>query len=427
MDLTFKSIAGLESTVDAPPSKSYTHRAMIIGSLAKGDSFIRNYLDAGDTQSTINALRDLGVKMESLRKNEILIHGSGGILRTPENPLDCGNSGTTIRLMSSVAALDGKVVLTGDASLKKRPMHPLIDALNQLGVKATSNGDNGTPPVTIVGNGLTGGTANIRGDVSSQFISSLLIAAPYAKSDVELKITTPLKSKPYVDITLDLMKSFGVSVQNDGYKKFKVECGKTYTGKEYTVEGDYSSGAYFLALAALTGSSISVTDLNMESLQGDRLIIDVLTDMGAEVSEEVSKITVKGAELRATDVDLENAPDLLPTVVALMCKADGRSEVSNVGHARLKESDRLAACAREFSKFGVEIEEHEDGLSIEGGKSLDGSEVDSGGDHRMAMALTIMGLSSPGSTVVKNAECAEISFPGFYDIISSLQNAVIPK
>ncbi len=420
MDVTVRGVTGLKCTVEAPPSKSITHRALIIGALAKGESIISDYLRAGDTLSTINALRAFGIEMEYTSDNEILFHGSGGVLETPESPVDCGNSGTTIRLMSSVAALDGKVVLTGDSSLQKRPMQPLLDALNQLGVKAYSSGGNGTPPVAIEGDGIEGGHAKIRGDVSSQFISSLLLAAPYAENDVELEITSPLKSRPYVDITLDIMKVFGVKVENDAYKRFKVECNRMYTGRKYTVEGDYSSGAYFLALSALTESRIEVKGLRKESIQGDRVILDILKDMGVEIVEENGLIIASGGKLQAIEVDLGDTPDLLPTVAALMCKAEGSSEIKNVRHARFKESDRLSACAREFSKFGAKIEEKEDGLSIEGVKTLKSSTVDSRGDHRMAMALTILGLSAEGQTIIKNAECAEISFPKFYEIISSL-------
>jgi len=419
VDVTVKGVTGRKCTVSAPPSKSITHRALILGGLAEGESLIRNYLNAGDTLSTLNALKAFGIEMEAQGENGLLLHGSKGVLKTPESPIDCGNSGTTLRLMSSISALDGEVELTGDSSLQKRPMRPLLDALNQLGVNAYSIEGDGTPPIIVKGNGINGGLSKIPGDVSSQFISSLLLAAPYAENDVELEITTSLKSRPYVDITLDLMKSFGIIVQNDGYQRFKVESNRVYTGREYTVEGDYSSGAYFLALGPLTGSEISVRGLSKESLQGDRIILDILNNMGATIIEEDGLITGSSEGLQATTVDLGDTPDLLPTVAAIMCKAEGRSEITNVKHARIKESDRLAACAREFSKFGVKIEEHEAGLSIDGVKNLKGSTVDSGGDHRMAMALTILGLAAEGKTTIKNAECAEISYPEFYDIINS--------
>jgi 3-phosphoshikimate 1-carboxyvinyltransferase len=420
VEVTVRCISGIKATIQAPPSKSFTHRALVIGALAEGDSLIIDYLRAGDTLSTMNALRAFGVRMESLKKNELLIHGTKGVLKTPVHPIDCENSGTTIRFMSSFAALDGEVILTGDTSLLKRPMQPLLDVLNQLGVKAYSIDGNGTPPVAIKGEGMRGGYAHIRGDISSQFISSVLLIAPYAENDVELEITSPLKSRPYVDITLDVMRSFGARVENEEYQRFLVKHDRRYSGRKYVIEGDYSSGAYFLALAALTGSQIGIKGLNKESPQGDRKILDILVDMGAEVKVAKGLLFAKGETLESIDVDLGDTPDLLPTVAALMCKAEGRSRIRNVEHARFKESDRLSSCAREFSKFGVEIKELEDGLSIDGKKTLKGSVVDSGGDHRMAMALTIMGLAAEGETTILNTECAEISYPGFYDIISDL-------
>ncbi len=421
MDVTVRGVRGIECSLKVPPSKSYTHRALIIAGLAEGDSVIRNYLKAGDTISTINALKAFGVEMDTLKENEMLVHGSRGVLRTPMQMLDCENSGTTIRLISSVAALDGKVTLTGDSSLQKRPMQPLLDALKQLGVRAYSIKGDGTPPVVVEGKGINGGRVSISGDVSSQFISSILLSAPYAKNDVELEITSPLKSKPYVDITLGVMKSFGVTVKNEEYERFIVECDRVYKGREYTVEGDYSAGAYFLALAVMTGSRVNVEGLGKSSLQGDRLILDVLADCGAEISEKKGRLSVSGGEPQPMEVDLGDAPDLLPTVAAIMCKAEGKSVIRNVGHARFKESDRIAACAREFSKFGAKIIELKDGLIIEGKKTLRGATVESGGDHRMAMALTILGLAAEGSTIIKDTECVGISYPEFYDIISSIK------
>lgn len=420
MDKTVRGVRGIECSVRVPPSKSYTHRALVIAGLAEGDSIIRNYLKAGDTISTLNSLKAFGIAMEAREEDEILIHGSRGVLRTPQQTLDCENSGTTIRLMSSVAALDGRVTLTGDSSLQRRPMQPLLDALNQLGVKAYSIKGDGTPPLVVEGQGMRGGLARIRGDVSSQFISSLLLSAPYAEQDVEIEITSPLKSKPYVDITLDIMKSFGVPVENERYEKFTVKPDRVYKGREYAVEGDYSSGAYFLALAVLTGSRVSVEGLSINSLQGDRLLLDILEKCGSEISEKNGKLVVKGGEPRPMDVDLGDAPDLLPTVAAVICKAEGKSAIRNVGHARFKESDRIAACAREFSKFGAKIRELEDGVLIEGKKKLKGAVVESGGDHRMAMALTILGLAAEGRTTIKDTECVSISFPKFYEIISSI-------
>jgi 3-phosphoshikimate 1-carboxyvinyltransferase len=402
--------SGIGGTVIAPPSKSYTHRAFVIASLAGGDSVIESPLLAGDTLSTLNAMRAFGVNIEE--KENIIIKGSGGALETPKGEIDCGNSGTTIRLVSSVAALDGTVTLTGDESVRSRPMKPLLDALDQLGMKTSSN--DGKPPVTIEGGGIEGGEVEIRGDVSSQFVSSLLIAAPYAKNNTKIKITTPLLSRPYVDMTLDIMEKFGVSVEGD-YEAFKIRAGQKYRGTNYRVEGDYSSASYFFALAALTGSEITVKNLNPDSKQADRMILKIIEEMGGSVSVEGNEVSVKGNGLTGIEVDLKDAPDLLPTVAVLGCRARGETVIKNVGHARFKETDRIAAVTKEFKKFGVEINEYEDGMSIKGVEKLKGGEVKSYKDHRMAMALAVLGAGSEGATVIDDVRCIKISFPGFFD------------
>jgi 3-phosphoshikimate 1-carboxyvinyltransferase len=415
MKAVIEGSSGVGGTVRAPPSKSYTHRAFIIASLANGESVIENPLMAGDTLSTLNAMRAFGIEIEE--KENIIIKGCGGKLTTPPSEIDCGNSGTTIRLVSGVAALDGAVTLTGDESVRNRPMQPLLDALEQLGVKTSS--DDGTPPVVIEGGGIEGGVVEIRGDMSSQFISSLLIAAPYAKKDTKIKITTPLKSKPYVDMTLDIMGKFGVKAVGD-YETFAIKAGQKYIGTKYQVEGDFSSASYFLALAALTGSEITVQNLNLKSKQADRIIIDILRNMGAEVKVNDNKVTVKGNTLKGIEVDLQDAPDLLPTVAALGCRAEGVTEIKNVGHARYKETDRLAACTKEFNKFGAKVNEYKDGMSIKGTEKLAGGEVKSYKDHRMAMALSILGSYAEGETVIDNVECVSISFPEFFGELSQV-------
>ncbi len=420
MDVIVNKAGEIGGTVPAPPSKSYTHRAFIIAGLARGTSTIRDYLDAADTLATLGGLETFGIGMKK-RERVVTIHGMGGRLKTPADIIDCGNSGTSIRLLSGVAALDGEVTLTGDESVQRRPMGPLLEALQQLGVEAYSVMGDGTPPVTIRGGGLVGGTVKIRGDVSSQFISSILISAPYASGDITMEITTPLRSRPYVAITLDIMERFGVSVENHGYQRFQVEGGSSYKAQDYTVEGDYSSSSYFLALAAMTGSEVTVENLFHDSVQGDAAILDILTGMGAEVIREENKVTVKGNSLEGIQVDLSDTPDLLPTVAALGTVAEGTTEIINVEHARYKESDRIAACAAEFRKFGAGIEERKDGLLIKGtGGRLKGATVETYHDHRMAMALAIAGCCAEGETVIRGAECVEISFPEFFERLKGL-------
>lgn len=418
MDYRVSRVQGLKGTLTAPPSKSYTHRAFVIASLAEGGSRIKNYLRAGDTLSTVRACAAFGVDIQL--GDAAVVKGSGGVLKTPSEAIDCENSGTTIRLVSAMASLDGEVTLTGDASLRKRPMQPLLRALSQLGVKAYSLSRNGRPPVRIRGGGLKGGEVKIRGDISSQFISALLIISPYARRDVIINLTTPLKSRPYIDITLDAMKRFGVDVENKGYTSFTIAHREKYMGTKYEIEGDYSNASYFLALAAMTGSEITVRNLRRGSLQGDRAIVDYLREMGAEVEARKNEVRVRGKELRGIEVDLRDSPDLVPTIVALACKAKGRTVIKNVEHARQKESDRLATCAAEFRKFGAEIEEQKDGLVIKGTPKLRGAVVESYGDHRLAMALSITGMAAEGETIVRGAEAVQISYPEFFKALESL-------
>jgi len=423
MEVRVEKVEGIRGNVIAPPSKSYTHRAFIIASLAEGCSVIKNYLRAQDTLSTLKACGAFGVRIEE--NDKVTIHGSGEKLQTPKRVIDCENSGTTIRLISGIAALDGEVTLTGDASIQRRPMQPLLDALKQLGVEVYSTKGNGTLPIVMKGGNLKGGKVKIRGDISSQFISSLLILSPCVKDDVRITVTTPMKSKPYIDLTLDIMEKFGVKVENKNYREFFIKARQKYIAREYEIEGDYSSASYFLALAAMTHSEITVKNLFKETKQGDRKLLDILKKMGAEVTVRDREVTVKGAKLQGIRANLGDAPDLLPTVAALACKARGKTVIKNVEHARFKESDRIAACSSELSKFGVDMEEKKDGLAIYGTGRLTGARVNSvdklgRADHRMAMALAVAGLAAEGETSIENAECVEISFPDFFNILRSL-------
>ncbi|WP_456473857.1 3-phosphoshikimate 1-carboxyvinyltransferase [Candidatus Pyrohabitans sp.] len=424
MRAIIEGVQEVYGSVVAPPSKSYTHRAFVVSGLAGGSSRITNYLVSEDTLATIAGMRSFGVDIAEEGEGVALVRGSGGRLATPAGEVDCKNSGTTLRLLTGVAALDGEVILTGDASLQRRPVQPLLDALAMLGVSGESIPGNGCPPVKIEGGSLRGGVAKIRGDVSSQFISALLLVAPYAESDVEIVLTSPLKSKPYVDITIEIIRTFGAEVENRDYDSFCVTAGRIYRGRSYSIEGDYSSASYFLALAALAGGEVRVENLNPRSKQGDRAILEILRRMGASVKTGKDWVSVRGeGELKGIEVDLGDTPDLLPTVAALAVKARGKTVIKNVEHARYKESDRIATCSQEFVKFGAKIKERRDGMEIEGASPLRGAKVSSHGDHRLAMALSIAALSAIGKSVVQGVECASISFPGFFDELAK----VVPR
>ncbi|NLM02519.1 MAG: 3-phosphoshikimate 1-carboxyvinyltransferase [Methanothermobacter wolfeii] len=413
MDLIVERSEGLSGTVKAPPSKSYTHRAVIVASLAEGRSMIADPLVSEDTLSSLRACRAFGVRIHEEAQGWV-VHGSGGALETPEDVIDVGNSGTTLRIMTSVAGLaENYTVFTGDESLRKRPMQPLLDALRPLGVTAVSSRMNGLPPIIVRG-GFRGGETSIDGRVSSQFISSILIAAPLS-GGVELSVEGEFISRPYVDMTLDVMGRFSVPVSySDGI--FTVEP-SVYRAVDYTVEGDYSSASYLAGAAAVAGGEVRIQNLFRDSKQGDMLILDILKDMGADVRRGDDHAVVSSTgELEGVSVDLHNAPDLLPTVAVLGAIAEGRTEIRGVEHARYKETDRIGTCAAELKALGLQVRELKDGMIIQG--DITGKTVKSHGDHRLAMAFTLIGLRR--GIRIKDGDVFSVSFPDFIEKMNSL-------
>lgn len=422
MELHVQQAKSIRGVVNAPPSKSYSHRAFIIASLAEGASRLKYPLYSEDTLASLDSCRALGCEIE-VKEDECIIQGTSGDLNTPENVVDVKNSGTTLRIMTSAASLAPYyTVLTGDSSLRKRPMHDLLQSLENLGVSAISARNNGKAPIIVKG-GFKGGTTAINGDVSSQFISSILIAAPYADEPVHLKVKGNFISRPYVEMTLDIMKDFGVTVDqkpSNSFNKnheFYVEPQK-YKGTEYTVEGDYSSASYLIAAAAALNSNLTVKNLNLDSKQGDRVILDIVKKMGCEVKLKKDEVEIHGqGELQGIEVELENSPDLLPTVAALGAMAKGTTHIKGVEHARYKETDRIHTCALELAKLGVSVMEEKDGLIIQGGAL--GGVVDSHNDHRLVMALYLIGLKV-GNVKIENASVYDVSFPNFTHIMEKL-------
>ncbi|MBN2251942.1 MAG: 3-phosphoshikimate 1-carboxyvinyltransferase [Candidatus Altiarchaeota archaeon] len=416
MKLRIRPTRDLSGTVKVPPSKSYTHRAVILASLAKGTSTIKNPLISDDTSASMDACRMIGAKIEACRE-EIKVTGVSGKPNAPSETIDAANSGTTLRLMTAVASLcDKKVSLTGDASLQDRPMQPLLDALKELGVSTSST--NGKPPVSVHGP-IKGGRCRIRGDVSSQFISGLLIAAPLAAGDTDMKLTTELKSGPYLDMTLELIKKFGGKIE--GGAGFRIPGRQIYRSADYTIEGDYSSAAIIFAAAAITGSSITVENLPKESMQGDRRIADILQEMGVNLHVEENSITVRGGGvIDGIKIDLSDNPDLVPPLAVIACFAKGRTVMENVGHLRFKECDRLKALSTELKKMGARIKENRNSLEIKGVEVLEGARLNSWGDHRIIMSLAVAGLRAEGETVIDAAESIPVSFPRFVECMKEI-------
>jgi 3-phosphoshikimate 1-carboxyvinyltransferase len=406
--------SSLSGEVYVPPSKSYTHRAVLITSLGPGGTVKRPLLSA-DTKATISACEAFGAHVSV--QEEIRIEGVSGRPETPENVIDVLNSGTTLRFCSAVAALTKGAVLTGDASIRSRPNGPLLQALNQLGARAFSIRGNDCAPLVVQGK-MHGGRTNLSGRVSSQFLSALLIASPLAEGDTRIFIEGELKSRPYAEITMDMLSDAGVEVQA-GAGEFLVRGGQNYGLRSYTIPGDFSSSSYPLAAAAITGSKLTVRGL-LPSRQGDQAILEILERMKAEVSWDRSKgdVRIKGGDLQGVEVDASLTPDLVPAIAVLGAVASGRTVIYNAEHVRHKETDRLQAMVTELSKMGARIKERPDGLEIVGGR-LHGAEVKGYHDHRIVMALAVAGLVA-GNTRIDSAESVDVSYPGFFSAMKGL-------
>ena len=412
MDVRVSS-SRLEGVVNAPPSKSYTHRAVAIASLARRTRIL-DPLISDDTRSTMHVARMLGAEVERL-EDHIQVIGTQGEISTPDNVVDVGNSGTTLRIMTAVSALaSGAVVLTGDASIRRRPNNPLLVALNDLGADAFSTRNNGMAPLVVRGK-LRGGKTFIDGSVSSQFITGLLIACPFAERDTEIVVRGTLKSRPYVEITLEMLRRAGVeiTVEEGVNLRFMVEGGQNMHVSEYQVPGDFSSASYLLAAGALFGE-VTVTNM-YPTAQGDSLIIQILEEMGADIRWNKNKgvVRVRESELTGCVIDVGETPDLLPTLAVLGALAEGTTRIENAKHVRYKETDRVHAMARELTKMGAIVKEEEESLTIKGSK-LHGAKLDGWGDHRIVMALTLAGIAA-GNTTISTAESVKISYPNFFE------------
>jgi 3-phosphoshikimate 1-carboxyvinyltransferase len=406
--------ARLEGNMVCPPNKSYTHRAIFLASLAKGESQIRNVLLSRDTIATINACKTFGAIIKEDGAN-LRIESSGDV-KLQSNEIDASNSGTTIRISAAIASLsDTKTTLSGDSSLRKRPMQPLLDALEDLGAKCTST--DGKPPITVKGK-IHGGAVSISGSVSSQFISALMIASPKTEG-VKLNIEGNLVSKPYLDATIATMKKFGVNVDTiDPYKKYNIPK-QQYKSTEFTVPSDFSSMALLLSAAILIGDKMTISASVGDLPQGDREMIAHLEKLGVKVNLD-DLITVKTPpSLDGGRFDLSNTPDLLPALAILSLKTSKPIEIYNVKHARFKETDRIAILARELAKIGIKVQEKEDGLVLGAPDIPKGADLDSSDDHRLFMAFCIAGMFVGGCTV-SDPQSVDVSYPTFIQDMNAI-------
>jgi 3-phosphoshikimate 1-carboxyvinyltransferase len=413
-----KPLRRCDGSVTVPGSKSYTHRALVLSSLADGESLLIHALRCEDTEHTAHALRKFGVKV-FWEGEAVRVLGTGGRDTASEDRIDVGNSGTSMRFLTALAALKrGVTLLDGNERMRKRPIGELLRGLRELGVQAYSQKGNDCPPVVVESEGLKGGTATIKGEESSQFLSGLLMVAPYAQKDVHIKVTGSLASRPYIDITLDVMSAFGVKIPSRGDASFLVKAGQRYLPREFRIEGDASNASYFFSAAAVCRGRVKVNHLNPTSVQGDMGFLDILERAGCRVNRGRDWIEVLGGELRGVEIDMNEMPDLVPTLAVTATFARGKTVIQNIRHLRFKESDRIHALAKELSKMGIRVNEREDGLDIEGGKPH-GAEIETYDDHRMAMSFAIAGLAVPGIKI-KGERCVDKSFPGFWETLQKL-------
>lgn len=412
-----KPLPPTRATVSVPGSKSVTHRVLIAAALSDGCCVIENALDSEDTRLTREALSAWGVAIAP-EGEALIVAGCRGELTACQRPIFLGNSGTSMRLLTAVAALArGRTVLTGTERLRARPIGDLLDGLAQVGAGVRSVDGNGCPPVAIEGGGIVGGRAALNCALSSQFLSALLLVGPYTARGLEVRVTHGPVSRPYIDITLDTMAGFGVEVERNGYAWFKVP-GGGYRAGRHRVEPDCSQAGYFWAAAAVTASTVCVRGTRPNSLQGDIRILDILKRMGCRVAAEAEGVAVSGGALEAVEVDMADIPDVVPTVAVVAAFARGRTVIRNVAHLREKESDRLKAVTDGLNRMGIAAGCDADSLWVEGGRPH-AAAIDCHDDHRIAMSFAVAGLKTPGVRILDEA-CVGKSFPGFWQTLERL-------
>ncbi len=415
--ITIEPVGPIDATVKVPGSKSLTQRALIAAALAQGPSCLLDPLASEDTAYTIGALAGMGLAIDDSNPERWLVQGAGGRIQSPTQDIFLGNNGTATRFLTSVAALGhGRFHLTGNERMAQRPIMPLITALSGWGVDIRSDKGTGCPPLTIDARGLRGGHTVLPAGKSSQYLSSLLLVAPYAFQPAELEVQGEILSQPYVRMTLAVMASFGIQVQaTSALNYFHIPQG-CYQGRSYSIEGDASSASYFWAAAAITSGRVTVVNVPVSSLQGDAALLSCLEQMGCTVTHDNNGIAVSGGgKLRGIDVDMGDMPDVAPTLAVVAAFAEGTTVIRNVEHLRIKECDRLAAVVTELRKLGAIIDEERDRMIIHGrgGDNLHGATISTYDDHRMAMSFAVAGLRIAGVSI-EGEDCVGKSFPDFW-------------
>ena len=408
----------LSGTIQIPPSKSLSHRAIIAAALAEGESVISNVLYSKDILATIDAMRACGAKIKEYR-DHLVIHGSK--VKRVQSVINANESGSTIRFMIPIALVsDEEIEFRGENHLVKRPLDTFLEIFDSLGIKYTKGED--YLPLKVY-SGLKCGTFKVRGDISSQFITGLLYALPLLDGDSKIVITTNLESKGYIDLTLDMLKKFGIEIENKEYKEFIIKGNQSYKPYNYTIEGDFSQSAFFLVADAL-GADIKLSCMNMDSHQGDKKILTDMEDFGSNIIFENDVLSLENKALHGATIDFSQSPDLGPALTVLAALAEGESNFINAGRLRIKECDRITAMRIELEKMGAKIIEHKDGMTIYGVKELHGAIIDSHNDHRVAMAIAMASLKTKGDIKILNAGCVSKSFPNFFSVFESLGGIV---
>ncbi len=424
--LTLDPIAKVSGEVNVPGSKSLSNRALLLAALAQGETELTNLLDSEDIEHMLNALTKLGVSYRlSEDKTQCVVRGNGGAFEVAE-PLELflGNAGTAMRpLCAALAASNVDTVLTGEPRMEERPIGDLVDALRQADADVSYLKNEGYPPLQIKGKTLNGGEMSVDGSVSSQFLTALLMAAPLFSGDVTIRIKGELVSKPYIDITLDTMAKFGVTVENDNYQTFTVSGNAKYVAPgKFMVEGDASSASYFLAAGAIKGGTVRVTGIGQKSIQGDIRFADVLEAMGAKVVWNDEYVEITGAPLKGVNMDMNHIPDAAMTIATTALFAEGPTTMTNIYNWRVKETDRLAAMAAELQKLGAKVEEGHDYIKVWPTDSLKHAEIDTYNDHRIAMCFSLVALSDTPVTI-NDPGCTRKTFPDYFSRFKTLYSA----
>ena len=424
--LTLDPIAKVSGEVNVPGSKSLSNRALLLAALAEGETELTNLLDSEDIEHMLNALTKLGVSYRlSEDKTQCVVQGNGGAFNVAE-PLELflGNAGTAMRpLCAALAASNVDTVLTGEPRMEERPIGDLVDALREADADVTYLKNEGFPPLQIKGKTLNGGEMSVDGSVSSQFLTALLMAAPLFSGDVTIRIKGELVSKPYIDITLDTMAKFGVTVENDNYQTFTVSGDAKYIAPgKFMVEGDASSASYFLAAGAIKGGTVRVTGIGQNSIQGDIRFADVLEAMGATVVWNDEYVEITGAPLKGVNMDMNHIPDAAMTIATTALFAEGPTTMTNIYNWRVKETDRLAAMATELQKLGAKVEEGHDYIKVWPTDSLKHAEIDTYNDHRIAMCFSLVALSDTPVTI-NDPGCTRKTFPDYFTRFKTLYSA----